>query len=693
MIIKETEHARQRRAERGIDKKDLQAALKHGEEHPCKFGRKYKYNGLTYIVSWNKKKEITCYANAFKMKKVNIPGKMLEHAYVARKRVEQDPSCWKSNTVIVVDTSGSMRESDVWGASSRLHAVWLCVALDFIAHRLESGNAGPYDVISVVFMGEQGHTAIKLAPTTWQLYNKIVDQYNNRNLMAKGHGFYIPSLKIAQKILTCNKSSSCALSLIFMSDGRPSDLSSKDSILESVEALGKQFGRRLNFTAVGIGNHSSEFEMLKNMVDIAKDFGVQSTFVLPSMTTSALGASLTSTATTLTRTQTEMTDIKTMKQRNVREVIRESRRKALEEVVTSVSLEDYYLYRLDNVQRYVYHEWRDENRKLQYFYDTAEMQHPMAKFVAMNKKVFGEGAERYAFRFFEVGEDGKTVVGKPLVAKESRLVLDGGEKHRKRFVQTFCRTQQLARRIADEFNAKLDSLNRIDKATPRVAFLDCSVYELNDNYLGKQSVLVEEKIDHMKWHKWNTNNGYVEGMEEVPEFTHDKLKAAFDHLAKLELHDDVPKFGIGDLDAIYEDDEEEETENEDSEGNNSKISSFDVRITCTPIKFTASEVAQAFSHFSYLATGRKRLICDLQGIFDEASNTLKFTDPVIHYYNYRRQDRENVHGRTDRGRKGMAMFFETHEDCCGHLCRLVTLGFKRGRMRHGQGSRQRSFAH
>mmetsp|Transcript_14738 Transcript_14738/g.27717 ORF Transcript_14738/g.27717 Transcript_14738/m.27717 type:complete len:294 (+) Transcript_14738:622-1503(+) len=290
----------------------------------------------------------------------------------------QDPSCWKSNTVIVVDTSGSMRESDVWGARSRLDAVWLCVALDFVAHRLESGNAGPYDVLSIVFMGEDGIIAIERMSTSWQLYNKIVDYYNDRQITAKGHGFYILSLKIAEQILTCNNSSACALALCFISDGRPSDhINSNDSILESVESLGKKFGRRLSFTAIGIGNHSSEFYMLKNMVDSAKDYGVQSSFVLPSMTTSMLGVSLTSTATTLTKTQTEMTDMKTLKQRDVREVIRESRKKAHEEIVSFVSPEEYWLYPFDKVMRYIYNEWHDENRQRHYSYDIAPMQHPM----------------------------------------------------------------------------------------------------------------------------------------------------------------------------------------------------------------------------------------------------------------------------------------------------------------------------
>ena len=149
--------------------------------------------------------------------------------------------------------------------------------------------------------------------------------YNNRSVPAKSHGFYVPSLEKAEEILSRNSNSSCALALGFLSDGRPSDQGgASDSIPNSVESLGMKFGRRLTFTTIGIGNHSDEFEMLRNMAGVAKDYGVQSFFVLPSMTTSSLGVSLTSTATTITKTQTEMTDLKTMKQNKVRDVLRES---------------------------------------------------------------------------------------------------------------------------------------------------------------------------------------------------------------------------------------------------------------------------------------------------------------------------------------------------------------------------------
>ena len=99
-----------------------------------------------------------------------------------------------------------------------------------------------------------------------------------------------------------------------------------------------------------------------------------------------------------------------------------------------------------------------------------------------------------------------------------------------------------------------------------------------------------------------------------------------------------------------------------------------------PIVFTANEVAQAFSHFTYHASGRKRLVCDLQGVYDEESNELRLSDPVIHYYNPNKADRRYVHGRTDKGSKGVEMFFDTHT--CSPLCKLVLLGLRSANSRH-----------
>jgi Alpha-kinase family len=95
--------------------------------------------------------------------------------------------------------------------------------------------------------------------------------------------------------------------------------------------------------------------------------------------------------------------------------------------------------------------------------------------------------------------------------------------------------------------------------------------------------------------------------------------------------------------------------------------------------FPPGEVAQAFSHFSYWYSSQKRLVCDLQGVYDTTSNMLLLSDPVIHYYipfALGRRKKSRVHGQTDRGRKGIEDFLQTHKDICGPLCKFLQKGSK-----------------
>ncbi|GKZ00218.1 hypothetical protein MPSEU_000974700 [Mayamaea pseudoterrestris] len=582
---------------------------------------------------------------------------MLEDHIQAREKIQKDLPSWTSNTVMVVDTSGSMRESDLWGTRNRLDAVFVSIALDYLAHRLESGHACVTDVLSVVTLGEQPKIVIEEEPCTWRLYNKIVDIYRKQLIQPKGHGPFLPALSIAEQLLSRNMNTSCANALLFLSDGRPSDPSvgqgGIDDIVDKVGSLASNFGRRLTFTAIGMGDYN-EFDVLEKMVASAKDYQAIAMFCLPSMTSSSLGSMFTSAASSLTTTQTEMTDLATLKQCQVRNVKRESRTKA-REAITSVSEDEFFIYPYNCVLRTI---WEEDSESGKDFRETC-LQHPDAEYIAFSKCPFGEGAERFAYRFYELAADGTTILGKPLVAKESRLILEDAGRNeewsRKNFVRTFCRTQQLARRLADRFNDKLDLTHRVDERTPRIAFLDCSVYRLDDKTMGMQSVLVEDRLDESKWHKWNANNGYVEGMERAPDFDHHAaMRAAF---TKLETED---------LGLIEEGSEDDESDDEGSESEHAGTNIHFVKV------FTASEVAQAFSHFTYWATGRKRLVCDLQGVYDEKDNVLRLSDPVIHHTSS--SGRKHVHGRTDRGRKGKAMFFETHK--CSALCRLMLRGFK-----------------
>lgn len=131
--------------------------------------------------------------------------------------------------------------------------------------------------------------------------------------------------------------------------------------------------------------------------------------------------------------------------------------------------------------------------------------------VAMKRIPFGEGSERFAFQFFELANDYRTIVGEPLVAKESRFITNNSPhsnwEQREKFVKTFCSAQQQARMIAEAFNAKLDAMPNLDPFTARVSFVNCSVYYIDDKVMGKIAVLVEPKLDPTKFKKWNNNYG------------------------------------------------------------------------------------------------------------------------------------------------------------------------------------------
>jgi hypothetical protein len=388
--------------------------------------------------------------------------------------------------------------------------------------------------------------------------------YNEKTVTPGGHGPFLPALDTAISLLTKNSNAACAMALLFLSDGKPSDwflnrdITKEDwnnQIVEKVESLAKQFGRRLTFSAMGVGD-MVDFVTLERMVDAAKDYGAIAHFSNPSKTSIAIGGVFTALSSTLTATQTEMTDMDTLKQHQVRSVVRESRRKA-RLPISIVSEEDFFVYNPQRVERLVYREWLDDDRKRRSAFEKAPLQHDSARCVAFSRGPFGEGAERYAYRFYELKADQRTIVGPALVAKESRLVLEtntGGDQARWDFVKKFCHAQQLARRLATEFNITLQQTRRAHRSMPKIAFLDCSVYKLDDHKLGKMSVLVEEKLDDDKWHKWNTNNGYVEGMTSAPDLSEADISKA-----------------MQDLDIIEEGSEDEEESDEEEQEAYNKV--------------------------------------------------------------------------------------------------------------------------
>ena len=90
-------------------------------------------------------------------------------------------------------------------------------------------------------------------------------------------------------------------------------------------------------------------------------------------------------------------------------------------------------------------------------------------------------------------------------------------------------------------------------------------------------------------------------------------------------------------------------------------------------EITPSDYLQAFSHFTYTLTNKKLLVCDLQGVYDASSKPPMFelTDPAIHYKS-KSKGKQMVYGRTDKGARGIQLFFNTHK--CSKICKLMQLG-------------------
>ena len=123
-------HGRQRRSERLISKRDLQAAVKYGERAPSYTDKgelrwMYTFRGIVYITDETSRHEITSWplpAFGFDVSLVDITQPMLK-AHRAAKRALGNPASWTSHTVAVVDQSGSMRNTDVDGGATRSDAV------------------------------------------------------------------------------------------------------------------------------------------------------------------------------------------------------------------------------------------------------------------------------------------------------------------------------------------------------------------------------------------------------------------------------------------------------------------------------------------------------------------------------------------------------------------------------------------
>jgi hypothetical protein len=650
-------HGRQRRAERDIQRIDLQRAIKHGTKEYANPGRdgsdrwRYTHNGVVYITDETSRHEVTSW---------RVDGEDEEEGEVATAEVELAGS--GCHAVLIIDNSGSMRTPDVPGYKTRAHAVYECLKRDFVKEQLKTGAASDV-VVTLISMSNDASVLFHTQP----LNDSLIDQLETMSKRKpKSHGNYIPALDKALEVMRADAPNRSSLLLLFFSDGAPSDQqgmkcehnvqlfaidrkvdpkmqhNSKGSswncrkrLFEKVEkeccqrvkSMGKVFGRdKMIFRTLAFGPPKENFSLMEKMADVLP----RGEFQKLGLDASSLKTSFSSLSSSLLTLRTESGHRALT--RRLDKVVDKNQR-VDNSVLHLQGAKGWWIYAFsDFIGKYLF---EDGRFKLN-LWDVDEAGRsggtftPGSNGVAFHRDPFAEGAERFVYRCREIysmasdyncaASDTNVAwrVGLRLVAKEAKD-LENHHQGRK-FHETFARIQYDAGKQARAFTGRLPN----PRPDWTVTFIETVIYGCYDNAyrLGEAWILVEPELDG-KFTKWNNNAGEVRGR------TSTQARSS----------------GIGSMALLEESDDEEEM---------------------APIE--VDDIPQAFSHFSYEHSAGKQLVCDLQGVWN-ADDGFVLTDPVVHYVSSK--GRAHTNGATDKGLAGVKRFFETHV-CCS-LCKKMGL--------------------
>lgn len=687
-------HGRHRRKERGIQKIDLQRARRYGMKEPAKKGRvKYTYGGVVFIYDSHRNWEVTSYKDSsagstssgtkiaqpiiLQKNKAYENKELLAERERSRLLLLEKKATWTSHSVLVVDMSGSMRRDDVNGARCRSDGVFMTLARDFVKRPLQNKTRSNRDLISVVLMREKAEVVLEYEMIDWALYNKFIDLRDWQEERPTGPGNYMPALEVAGDMLMKNQTSSCALSLMFFSDGKPSD---QGEFAKKMGSIASKFGRRLSVTCIGMADIGEDFSTLNDMVEEASSYGAVASFGKPSLDADSLSNIITNLASSLTTTKTEMTNLATGAIKTVRmDIIRERKDAPDDRFVTSDwkcfntklmyvdrfwswsnQLNDFVIVidtrcgvcweptngqpcgyckafhfcsKCSNFKNTLRHRFQGACSTLIAKTKSGKLvRKELPSFsVATKKQVFGEGAERIVrkCRFLDQSDN---FTGPVMVAKESRFVEESRDSYDKRmeYHREFMRTQGLAAQMAEAFNNALESLSQHFNAHiietfvrkfPRIKFLEPLVVETTSAE-GEWNVLVEPMLEG-NYEKFNDNMGMVRGRNRSI-----NIEALSSALDDLDIGNGTSSGGLG-LGIIAEDEDEEDSDDEIIRGKESvpQLGSYSFS------QITDAHIPQAFSHFSYEKSNKYFMVVDLQGVLKLKSDGTKcyeLTDPVIH---------------------------------------------------------------
>ena len=630
-------HGRARRQLRRISKHDLKAAVKHGQRFPAHPGRngqrrwKIVHNGLVYITDETMRQEITSYREEITIDQYPVSIPMMEHHTELKRILKEEPHLCTGHTYIVVDQSGSMREADVDGFRSRSHAAYKTLSLEFIAEQLNqrpNQNDLFAESVTVIEMREEGQAIFDRVPFDWILFNRLLKRPDLSRPCF--HGNYNKSIAMASQMMLKEHQSLLNdgaehgelpnFSLVFLSDGKPSDSTPGRDLQERISiltTLTESLGDKFSLFAMGIGAREVEFEQLQLMVDTVTKCGGQGQFVHAGVSTVKLSKTFSQISSTLTSHRTTLLgdtlSSANARSNNAAKVAKDVQMRETGKIVgkqfpsaTFVLGKDHTITR----HRFVNKGWKE-----------VSLATHGANGIEIETKPFGKGSERLAYRFHEIKQDrfGHKKVGRMMVAKNSVHLNESETKEA--FHKEFCLVQLTAYDLAEKFNTAVraapllqsvfDSSHTYHSRPPELKFVLPHVYTIKNNATGEEKAYLVERMLGGKFTKYNSNNGYVRG-------------------AKNGVHN-----------------------------------TRSIELKCG--KVNLEEFVQAFSHWVYEHTEHKMLVCDLQGVLNAEGRHPEFqlTDPAIC------TRKGNRCGKTDMRLNGIRRFISTHK--CGLVCQGLGL--------------------
>lgn len=620
VTVLSSQHGRARRELREISRFDLQSAVKYGVKTRGMNCRrtgaprwKYTYGNVVYITDETSRKEITSYRQPIAIQEAPITPQMRARHEDDKQMLKEEPHLCVTHLIIVIDQSGSMKQSDVHGFPNRSQAAYGVLALEYISEQLhQRGNDDKIlEAVTVLEMQSTSKVLIDREPLDWMLFNKILRRQHQAQ--PRDHGNYNQSLLTSKSLILrdlrdMDPEGSPIYAIIFLSDGRPSDTNENDKSqrLAILSEMANELKSNFELHAIGLGKSSAYFSVLEDMVSCVKTCGCKATFNFSRLSSAQLGVAFSSISTSMTATRTEALSVNIDNSSTLRQ-------KRIVQLRSKSTPQDERIFRIEtrNVSRWRYDSELDNGDDDFWPWCGNSFQNKNAIGFEVEMEPFGKGAERLAFMFHEIGPGNKRL-GKAMVAKETISI--STEDRKVAFHETFCRVQYKSNILAKDFNAlvaKTPALRPVDPSMklPIIQFLKCNVYEYTADDGIKCGLLVEDYMQG-KFVKYNSNNGYVRN----------------------------PK------------------------------GSINIQLNCGQVFMM--DFLQAFSHWVYFSTNQKILICDLQGELNMEGVRPKFTltDPCICS---KRKRGERKYGRSDVGSKGFRVFRKHH--VCNGVCKGLGL--------------------